>query len=55
MLYIVEYFEIVDDVELINEMDGELVGFDGINIYNYFFVKRNKSFIYMIVLNILFF
>lgn len=53
MSYIVEYSETVDDVELANEMDGELVGLDGTNIYNHLSVKRNKSFIYMIVLNIL--
>lgn len=53
MSYIVEYSETVDDVELTNEMDGELVGLDGTNIYNHLSVKRNKSFIYMIVLNIL--
>lgn len=53
MSYIVKYSETVDDVELTNEMDGELVGLDGTNIYNHLSVKRNKSFIYMIVLNIL--
>lgn len=45
MSYIVEYSETVDDVELTNEMDGELVGLDGTNIYNHLSVKRNKSFI----------
>lgn len=45
MSYIVKYSETVDDVELTNEMDGELVGLDGTNIYNHLSVKRNKSFI----------
>lgn len=35
MSYIVKYSETVDDVELANEMDGELVGLDGTNIYNH--------------------
>lgn len=46
MSYIVEYSETVDDVELANEMDGELVGLDGTNIYSHLSVKRNKFYLY---------